>query len=315
MKNLSSIQSQIQVALGEYESLKNVSSYISEIDDKLSKAYQKVKLMDTQLDKELKDIEALQRVGVKSLFHKTLGTKEQQLEKERQEYLEMSLKYKQFKGEIDLMEYERDLLSKKLNGIEELKIRVNRLKELRKQEILSSPNLEERKQFQEILHKMDVNISLEKEISEAIEQGNKSNQALINLIAFLKQAGEWGRWDMYGDNRRAGYLKKQALDKAVRYLPQVQYQLNLFQRELRDLGEQNVSLRLDTIQMDRFKDFFFDNLISDWIIQQRIKSTLNNIEATHAHLKRIVLSLQQEMVNVKDNLKALNNQKENLLLA
>ena len=45
--------------------------------------------------KEFEDIENLEKLGMKALFYKVLGSQEEQLEKERQEYLQASLKYDQ----------------------------------------------------------------------------------------------------------------------------------------------------------------------------------------------------------------------------
>lgn len=315
MKEFSNIQLQIKELIEQYESLKHIKAHISEIDIQLKATYDKIKIMDGQLDKELEDINALESLSVKSIFYKTLGSKEEQLEKERQEYLELSLKYKEYKKETELMEYERGLLSKKLNSIPLIEKKLQELKIRRESEILSSPNATLKHEFQELLHKMDVNIALAKELEEAILEGQKSLKILSNIMAYLQKAEDWGRWDMYGDNRRAKYIKKQSIDQALRLLPSAQHQLNMLMRELADLGEREIILKLDSVHFDKFRDFFFDNLISDWIIQQRIRNTLNNIEATTSHVKRIVLSLEQERKSVTQKLLSLNTKKESLILS
>lgn len=315
MKEFSNIQLQIKETIEQYESLKHIKAHISEIDIQLKATYDKIKIMDGQLDKELEDINSLESLSVKSIFYKTLGSKEEQLEKERQEYLELSLKYKEYKKETELMEYERGLLSKKLNSIPLVEKKLQELKNRRETEILSSPNTTLKNEFKELLHKMDVNIALAKELEEAIIEGQKSLKILSNIIAYLQKAEDWGRWDMYGDNRRAKYIKKQSIDQALRLLPSAQHQLNMLMRELADLGEREIVLKLDTVHFDKFRDFFFDNLISDWIIQQRIRNTLNNIEATTSHVKRIILSLEQERKSVAQKLLSLNATKESLILS
>ena len=315
MKNLSDIQEQIQDTIEEYESLKIISAHISEIDTQLKETYNKIKIMDGQLDKELEDIEKLESLSVKSLFYKTLGSKEEQLEKERQEYLELSLKHNEYKKEIELMEYERGLLTTKLNDIPAVEKKLEQLKGMRQKEILESTNSSLRNEFLELLHKVDVNIALSKELEEAVLEGEKSLKILSNIIAFLQKAEDWGRWDMYGDNRRAEYMKQQSIDRALKLLPSAQHQLNMLMRELADLGERAIVLKLDTVHFDKFRDFFFDNLISDWIIQQRIRNTLNNIEATASHVQRIVLSLQQERKTISQRLEELSLAKEKMVLS
>ena len=313
MNDISDIQKQIIGTLEKYESIKNVNSHLLEIEHQLKLRYNNLKSLDSKMDKELADINKLESIGIKSLFYKTLGNKEAQLEKERQDYLEVSLKYKEYKAEVELMEYEREILAKKINALPEIKQKLEQLKKLRATEILNS-NLPIKKEFQQLLHELDVNISLKKEIQEAIVEGDKSVKVLNVITGYLGKAGDWGKWDMYGD-RTAKYNKKHAIDLAMRKLPQARHQLNLFLRELKDLGENNIEIKLDTLRFDKFTDFFFDNLISDWIVQQRIIGTLNNIESSKSYIIRILMSLKQELSTVSNKILELTERKDQFILS
>jgi len=315
MSNISSLQAEIQTALEEHQVLRKVDTHIDEIDNQLKAAYQKIKSMDVLLDKELKDIAELEKIGVKSLFYKTLGNKEAQLEKERQDYLELSLKYKEYKKEVELMEYERDLLNKKLTSVKELEQRLARLKELRKTEILNSSNNPLRSEYQKLTHDLDTNIILAKEVQEAREEGENSIKVLAAIVSYLDKAEDWGRWDMYGDNRRAKFIKQQSVEQALRLIPKAQHRLNLFMRELKDLGENDIVVKIDSVHFNKFRDFFFDNLISDWIIQQRIRNTLSNIEGTLSHVQRIVLGLNQESAVLNNKIQSIKAAQEKIVLS
>lgn len=314
MSQLTVIQEQIQETLEQFELLRKVKSHLEEVDGQLEAAYAKVKAYDKQLDKELADIDELESIGVKSLFYKTLGSKEQQLEKERQEYLELSLKYKEYKAEVELMEYERDLLKKKESKFPRVKDKLIMLKKARQSEILSSGDEALREEMEQLLHKLDINVSLRKELSEAIQAGYHAEKMIDHLLNELKNAGDWGKWDMYGD-RSANFSKRQAIDRAMRILPKARHSLNIFMRELNDLGENQVAVKLNHIQFEKFTDFFFDNLISDWIVQQRIVSTLNDVNGTKTSLKRILMSLDHEFKIVEKEMIELAKQKERMVLS
>jgi len=315
MPQLSEIQKEIQTTLEEFKSLQSVSAHVNETDTKLKEAYVKLKALDKIVDKELKDIEDLEGIGLRSLFHKTLGDKDKQLDKERQEYLEATLKYNEYKKSVDLMEYERDLLAKKLNRLPNLKSHLEKLKAGRAKEIMNSNDSIVRDELNQVLHNVDVSGLLNQELKEAMVEGEKALKLLKIVIDYLRKAGEWGRWDMYGDNRRADYMKRQSIDRASRHLTQAQHALNLFSRELRDLGDNNVTFNMNMIKFNKFTDFFFDNLISDWIVQQRIKSTLHSIESTYDHVKRILMSLQQEKQTNDKKLMHLEDKKDQLLMS
>jgi hypothetical protein len=309
---LSTIQIQIKDSLEKYKSLNTIKAHVDEINTKLKEAYAKLKILDSNLDKELKDIENIEG-GVKSLFYKVLGNKEEQLDKERQEYLEASLKFKEYKKSIELMEYEKGLLEKKLSQLPILHKQIDSLKAQREQEILRSPDLKTREELQQILSKMDLCILLRKELDEAVEEGEKSAKLLSVVLSYLKKARDWGRWDMQG-NRRGDYMKNRAIDQAIKSLSQAQYQLDMFSRELEDLGDNNVRFKLNISHFNKFTDFFFDNLISDWIVQQKIKSTINNIESTFDQVQRIILSLNQEKKSTSQKFDQLEAAKTKLLL-
>ncbi len=315
MQKLTQIQSIIQQTTQDYEKLVKLKMHIAEIDKKLSDSYSKLKVMDKELDAELKDIESLEKVGVKSLFYKTLGSKEEQLEKERQEYLDLSLHFNELKKEVELMEYEREILAKKVLKLPSLKKKLAALKIERKNEILSGGESSVKSELLAVLHKIDTHIKLEIELEEAIAAGQKCLKYLDSILNHLSQASDWGRWDIRGDDRRAGYMRKRAIDNAIKQLPYAQHQLNFFVKEMNDLGEDNIAINLQDVHFARFKDFFFDNLISDWIIQQKIKNTYHNIESTRSHIKRVISSLTLEKNNLDQRVNKLEKQKEELILA
>jgi len=315
MKQQSDTQLRIYGILNEIDSLRKVELHLKAVDADLKLSYEKIDIADRQLKKELKDVEYLEKIVIKSLFYKTLGSKEDQLEKERQEYLSAALHYKELTKASKLLEFEKKILSKKTVRLDELTTKLEALKRSREQEILNSGNDSLKNQLLEISKKLETNSVSNRGVNEALLEGEKSLKHLRNVIAFLRKAKDWGRWDMYSKNRQAGYMKHQAIDKAVQNLTIAQHQLNKFSRELSDLGDNYFSFNLKMGQFSKFMDFFFDNLISDWIIQQRIKSSLLNIENTYSQVQRIVLDLKKEIDNIQANSDSLLRQKESLLMS
>jgi len=311
MEGLSEIQTQIQATIGELETLKKINSHLTEINSQLQMSYSKIEIMDAQLDKELRDIDELEKIGVKALFYKTLGSQEQQLEKERQDYLELSLKYKQFKAEVELMEYERELLKKKSVKLPQIQNKLIQLKDLRQKEILDGSDLQLREDYLTVLDKLDLNVAISKEIDEALDTGQESIRAVESIISALNKASDWGDWT---PERKAKYAKQRAMDDAIKLLPIARHRLNLFVKEMADLGENDIQIKLNPIQFNSFTDFFFDNLISDWIVQKKIVSTRNDLMRTLSYIKRLVMTLNREAQLIQKEQISLQHQKENILL-
>jgi hypothetical protein len=311
---LTEIQAKIQHTLEELEKLVIVESHIKNLDSKLSEGYTQLNQLSKQLDKELEDIEKLSYLGVQSLFHKVLGSKEEQLEKERQEFLEASMKYKEFKKSVELMEYEKDLLVKKVDLIPALRKTLEHQKKLREKEILADIHSSHANELREILNEMDRFGQLKTELEQAVLEGEKARKMLKLVISYLKKARNWGQWDMKG-SRRGKRMKHRTIDKAMDNLSKAQFQLDKFSNELIDLGERNIGMTIKRVEFNKFTDFFFDNLISDWIVQQKIKSTLSSVDLQLDQVERILMKLRRELSSCEARFQELDDEKNRMLLS
>jgi hypothetical protein len=73
--------------------------------------------LSAQLDKEKIDVEKLENVSLLYLFYSVLGSREQQLEKERQELLSAHLLYRQARNQVEYLEQEKSSLSNQLEKL------------------------------------------------------------------------------------------------------------------------------------------------------------------------------------------------------
>jgi len=78
----------------------------TELRDQLPRLY----TLSSQLEKEKIDVEKLENVSLTYLFYSVLGSREQQLEKERQELLSIQLLYRQVKNQVEYLDQEKSRL-------------------------------------------------------------------------------------------------------------------------------------------------------------------------------------------------------------
>ncbi len=164
---MTSIQEQIQNTIEEIVRLDKAEKQLSITQESLDTAYQAKEDMNKLLDKELRDIEKLEGFSTKAIFYKVLGSKQEQVEKERQEYLELVLKSEDIDNEIQLLEYEVNLLEAKVGSREEFEANLERLKLEREAEIIETdPGL--RSALLKISNHLENQYYLKQEIEEAI---------------------------------------------------------------------------------------------------------------------------------------------------
>ena len=162
------IQQLIQDTIRDIVHLERVEEQLKLTQAELSDAESEQKKLQRKLKKELKDIEKLDGLSTKAIFHKILGNKEKQMEKERQEYLELALKEEDVKKSIELLEYEINLLSAKVTSRDELKSKLRKLKKDREEEIIKTdPELRDR--LLKLSRKLESQFKFKVEVEEALE--------------------------------------------------------------------------------------------------------------------------------------------------
>ncbi len=299
------------VKIGELEAVKrHFDSTMEELDSVLAR---KDKIEDKMI-KELNDINKLEKLGVKSIFYNVLGSKEQQLEKERQEYLQATLQHKEIVNALEVIEYEKNILEKKLVSMDELKNELEALKKVREQEILAVPGTL-RNELSLIYNQLDNRQKIRTEISEAFEMGKRTFESLEIVRSHMRKAKNWGNWDHSGANRgryqRA--TKYNAIDRAMNEVSRSKLLLRNFNKELSDVGYSNLRLALQIDNISKFPAVIFDNLISDWIVKQKISSVLSTVETLMDDIRLILESLLKDKTDNEDELTVLNQQRNQLL--
>jgi len=313
MKNL---QQQLKEKIEEFRTLQKISQHLTQLDQRIATEQTKLDQTLKKLEEENADVEKLEKMSIKSVFHNILGNKEKQLEKERQDYLQAALKYDEHRKTIDLLEYERGVLGQKNmqgTGIEK---EIEKLVELRKQELLRK-NPKAGQQLIQISNTIDHHHKMMIEMEEAIQVGTKASQVLAQMVNSLRQAKNWGTWDMVDGKRMSSYMKHSRLDTARQLSYKAKQMLMRFEDELNDIYQYEraqFDFSLNFESFGRFTDIFFDNLISDWIIQQKISNALATVRSTNDKLVRTVNYLRADIPKHQTEIEKLESNKMDLIV-
>jgi len=304
---------EIRKAIEKITELEAVKRHFDSTLDELDKVLEKKDAIESQMIKELEDINKLEKMGVKSIFHSVLGNKEEQLEKERQEYLQVTLQHKEVLNALEVINFEKDILEKKVVVIDQLRDELEKLKVKRENEIITTPG-PVRNELLLIHKKMDNAKKFEIELKEALSSGKRALDSLSYIFKNLKTAKDWGSRDMM--TKRSGYTKSMkfgAIDKAMSEVSRSKLYLRQFNKELADIGYDNKRLNLQMENIARFPNIIFDNLISDWIIQNKIKSALSTVSSVHDDVNMVMKSVAKEMTENINRFENLDEQRHQLL--
>ena len=246
-----------------------------------------------------------------ALFYEILGNKDEQIKKERQEQLAANLQHVQCSHAVTFLEHEVADLTQRLddfNGLDERYESVLRDKE----KLLLEGRSDNARQVEELDEKIGSLNSTKKELKEAILAGESVQESLQSVIHSLNSAKSWGTWDLLGGGLIATHIKHSRIDDARSHVHEAQMQLKRFERELADVRlDVNVVIGIDSFT--KFADYFFDNLITDWIVRSRIEESRGSANRAHEKVQQTLFQLQERSREVARQIKAATQERRNVV--
>lgn len=247
-----------------------------------------------QLEKEQVDVDKLERTSLTALFYSVLGSREQQLEKERQELLSAQLQYQQAKRQVEFLQQEQNSLLQRLDKLTGVETEYELLL-LEKERLLRGSDQTVTNELLSFSEQI-ANLNAErKEITEAMTAGNLVVAGVEQVIQSLESAENWGTWDILGGGLLSTAVKHSRINEARNEISDVQIKISQFKRELADV-QKRVELQIDIGELESFADFFFDGLIIDWIVQSKIVQSLERSETA----KSMIIEAVRELGNLKE---------------
>jgi hypothetical protein len=261
--------------------------------------------------KEKRDVDRLEGWSLHAVFYTILGSSEEQLQKERQEYLGAKLRYDERWKALSAGEDEAREYTDRIAALGAVETDYNAAMQ-EKEALLSTGGGVGAARLMELTSILGDLRAEVKELSEALSSGRRAHTALESAKGALGSAGSWGTWDLLGGGLIATAMKHSRIDDAREHVHRAQASLGRFERELADLRVR-ADLNVGIAGFTRFADYFFDNLITDWIVQSRIRNSLDAVTATASKVGRIVDRLETDLSKKRRTLQDLERERLALL--
>lgn len=130
--------------------------------------------------------------------------------------------------------------------------------------------------------------TMQKEYQEVIVAAEQVLTDIDGALDQLQRARRWSRWDMWGDEFLAGWLKRQRMADAEGHLTRLRTHLKDLSNELADVDRQPFA-QMDFSFGREFWDLFFDNIFTDYKVHQEIKEAIADLEKLRSEMKQLVL--------------------------
>lgn len=258
-RTLAELDQRIATAKTRLREKEKLNSMLREAEKSLSEANCKKTQLKTSLSKEESDVAALEGLSLTGMFYSILGSKDERLEKERQQFLAAKLKFDQAVAVAEDIVSEISRIHNKLASVDGAESQYEAVVK-EKGEFLTATESEIAGKLLELSERIIDRGSQKKELQEAIQAGESALQAVEQIQRTLASAANWGALDMFGGGILATMAKHSKMDAAKEQARQAQALLLRFQEELADADERlRVSLKIDGFAT--FADYFFDSTL------------------------------------------------------
>lgn len=289
---------------------KRLEARLSKAMKTMAREKDRLRTLKQGLSRERADVDRLEGLSLTGMFHQILGSREKKLDKERQEFLAAKLKHDECLRSIVALEREAMSVKDQIRSLGDPEAEYAATLKNKENLILKAED-QRLAQISERLADLQADI---KELDEAVDEGQKALAGLEEVISSLKRAKEWGTFDIIGGGIVVTAVKHSQIDHAREAVYEVQQRLRRFESELSDLDIHPKSeLGVDIDSMTKFADHFFDNLIFDWVVQSKIKKTLDGAIKMKRVVEKLVANLQQQQV-VKQNKRTAAEKEKTILI-
>ncbi len=134
----------------------------------------------------------------------------------------------------------------------------------------------------------------QKEIREAIFSGQQALSHLEEARKYLSSAANWGIFDMFAGGMLSTMIKHNKIDSASQSMEQARDHLRLFQKELEDVN-MSLNLNLEIGSFLTFADYFFDNILTDSIVQSKIDNARQQVEEAILMVRQLLDRLERQL--------------------
>lgn len=286
---------------------RNIDKMLDSLREQLSEQERKQRDLERELEKENLDLEKLNKMSISTIFYTILGSKEKQIEKERQEVLAAQLKLEDINRQIaDTKNHISKLRSERMEVVHSER-RYNELFNKKYEKLIKNDSKNASK-IMELENKIQAYKANLKEIEEAISAGNRVLSSLAKVEKSLNSAKSWGTWDMLGGGGLiTDIIKHGHIDDAKDMASEVQMLLNRFRTELTDVKVSS-SITIEVDGFVKFADFFFDGLISDWVVQSKIRDSQESVSKVRREVNMVLSKLSLMKNNDKTELTKLESE-------
>ena len=299
--------------LEEYSRIDRGERRLKAIQTELYSLQEQREELKARVAKEYQDVVTLESSSMKYIFSTILRNRQEQLEKERQEYLLATIAYNDCEQLIASLQYEARLLRAKAldkeQVIKELDHKINDL-------LAASPETTSGLQEEFTLINKDIKRlqRLMTEAHEAEDIARELQEHFYSMIMHMNEAKTYDNWgEFYVQIQKGKKLRKEHIDKAQGELLVIKRLLVFLIDELKDVEEVHEEFKRSEVIIRNFKIKYYRHLVSDWIEASDLAHALTSTMKASKAIDNMIASIGALRKSIKEEVTFTLSRREQLI--
>jgi len=289
---------QLQRCIQDVELKRKRETSLDRLKRELEKQRQIEQTCLLTLQREEEDVERLKQSSLAHFWYGLLGKLDDKLQAEEREAAEAKLKYDAACAAIRKLEAQHAEQIGELAQVSDADGRLEALKAAKESWIVEH-DAAQAAQLESLSEQIGSAQAKLKEIREAQQAGSRAREALRLAEGRLESASNWGTYDMLGGGLIATAIKHGRIDEARDHIHEAEHQLRLFAEELKDVHMHTDAAAPEIGGFLGFADYFFDGLITDWMVQGKIHDSLDSVRHSGSQVDRALRELAQQQAGTE----------------
>lgn len=292
---------------------KRLEAMLKELRGQRDSLCKKVSELETVMKDERSDVDRLEGHSLAAFFYNVVGKKDEKLDEERREYYAARVKYDAARRELEAIEQDIESTEEDLQDLADCEARYARKLEEKRLAIEAAGT----RASEELLGKERTKQFLqsqERDFCEAIDAGTAALRTIADVLQSIESAKDWAAFDLLGGGFLADMAKHDKLDEAQKSVEQLQIDLQHFNKELSDVSVR-ADLQVNIEGLLKFADYFFDSLLTDAAVLDRIRQSYSQVEQTQEQLLDILRQLHTKLEDVRHKSAKLQKEIDALIVS
>lgn len=287
---------ELQVLQLQMAHKKRLEAMLKELQNQKALLDKKAAHLQKRKLEEQKDVDRLEGRSLAAFFYYIAGKMDEKLDTERKEAYAARVRYDAAVRELESIAHDIHETEADLAALGDCDSRFAMLLEQKRDVIKAagspfSDTLLEQEKMIAGLHQQ------ERELQEAIAAGRAAVNITDDILNGLNSAEDWSTLDLVGGGLLMDIAKHEILDEAQTSVEKLQVQLQQFNKELADV-DIRADLQVNIDDMLKFADYFFDNLLTDLSVLDRIRQSQSQVDSTRSQILSVLRQLNDSLETV-----------------